>query len=206
MFNWETFEPEEYGRIEEPRFVDLTERSYLTAEGDAAEHTDDANFLRLASAAAQVAKTISGGPDNDIPVSGFKAYVPYPVQAVWTAKDGGGEHFKIWIKQPLFIDEKAFAAAMTKTNFDNFDEDELHFEHLAEGIEIQTINQGPVTLDAPALKRLTDAIKDNGYERVHDNQHREVYIDGLPLDNDKVVLVRLEINSMGKLLPGVVHN
>jgi hypothetical protein len=205
MFNWETFEPAEYSRDEKLSFVDLTKRSYVTAEGDANDHSADPNFLRLATAAAQIAKTISGGPANGIPVSGFKDYVPYPVQAVWTAQ-GNNEHFKIWIKQPLFIDEADFAAAMTQTDFDHFDEDEIHFEHLAEGIEIQTVNRGPLTADAPALQTLTEAIKVNGYKRLHDDQHREVYIDGLPLDEDKVVLVRLAIDPNGQELPGLVHN
>lgn len=205
MFNWETFEPAEYSREEKPSFVALTKRSYVTAEGDADDHSSDPNFLRLAAATARIARTISGGPDKGIPVSGFKKYVPYPVQAVWTAQ-GNNEHFKIWIKQPLFIDEADFAAAMTQIDFDNFDEDEIHFEHLAEGTEIQTINHGAVTADAPAFQVLDEAIKSSDYQRLHADQHREVYIDGLPVDADKVVLVRFEIDPNGRSLPGLVHN
>ncbi|WP_225352819.1 hypothetical protein [Lentilactobacillus parafarraginis] len=115
MFNWETFEPDEYSRGETPSFVDLTERSYITATGHATDHTADESFLSLARAAAAVAKTISGGPETDIPVKNFKGYVPYPVQAVWQPA-GDGEDFKIWIKQPLFIDEAAFNAAIKKTD------------------------------------------------------------------------------------------
>ncbi|MDH5108688.1 hypothetical protein OSJ82_06770, partial [Lentilactobacillus kefiri] len=107
MFNWETFEPSEYSRDPKPSYVDLTTRSYVTAKGHAAKHTDDPDFMRLAKATAKVAKAISGGPDKGIPVEGFKEYRPYPVQAVWTDA-GDGEDFKIWIKQPLFINEKDF--------------------------------------------------------------------------------------------------
>ncbi len=72
MFNWETFEPDEYSRNPEPSYVDLTTRSYVTAEGHATKHTDDSNFLRLAGAAAEVAQTISGGPDKGIRLKASK--------------------------------------------------------------------------------------------------------------------------------------
>lgn len=205
MFNWKTFEPDEYSRDPEPSFVDLTTRSYVTAEGHATKHTDDPDFLRLANAAAEVAKTISGGPQKGIPVEGFKEYVPYPVQAVWT-QAGDGEDFKIWIKQPLFINEKDFDAALTQIDFSDFDLGEIKFEHLAEGIEVQTINTGAVTPESEALKVLGNTIQKQGYKRLHNNQHREVYIDGLPVDASKVVLVRLAIDANGKELPGLVHN
>ncbi|MGF2385034.1 hypothetical protein [Lentilactobacillus otakiensis] len=205
MFNWETFEPDEYSRDPEPSFVDLTTRSYVTAEGHATKHTDDPDFLRLANAAAEVAKTISGGPDKGIPVDGFKEYRPYPVQAVWT-DTGDGEDFKIWIKQPLFINEKDFDAALTQIDFSDFDLGEIKFEHLAEGIEIQTVNTGAVTPESEALKVLTDTIQKQGFTRLHDDQRREVYIDGVPVDSTKLVLVRLAIDANGKQLPGLVHN
>ncbi|MCT3545823.1 hypothetical protein EFR92_10500 [Lentilactobacillus buchneri] len=205
MFNWETFEPDEYSRDKEPSFVDLTTRSYVTAEGHATQHTDDPDFLRLSNAAAEVAKTISGGPGKGIPVEGFKEYRPYPVQAVWT-DTGDGEDFKIWIKQPLFINEKDFDAALTQIDFSDFDLGEIKFEHLAEGIEIQIVNTGAVTPDSEALKALENAIQKEGFTRLHGNEHREVYIDGLPVDSSKVVLVRLAIDANGKELPGLVHN
>ncbi len=205
MFNWETFEVSEYSRDEEPSFVDLTTRSYITAEGHATQHTSDPAFLELAQAAATVAKTVSDGPEAGIPVSGFKAYRPYPVQAVWTQADQG-EDFKIWIKQPLFIDETAFAAAISQADLDSSVAGQLKFEHLAEGIEVQTINHGPVTAGSPALQQLSQVIETNNYQRLHANQHREVYIDGLPLTADKVVLVRLAIDANGQALPEMVHN
>lgn len=205
MFNWETFEPDEYSRNPEPSYVDLTTRSYVTAEGHATKHTDDSNFLRLAGAAAEVAQTISGGPDKGIPVEGFKAYRPYPVQTVWT-KTSDGEDFKIWIKQPLFINEKDFDAALTRTDFSDFNLGEIKFEHLAEGIEIQTANTGTVTPDSEALKVLTDTIQKKGFKRLQDDQHREVYIDGVPIDSGKLILVRLAIDANGQELPGIVHN
>lgn len=205
MFNWETFEPSEYSRDPKPSYVDLTTRSYVTAKGHAAKHTDDPDFMRLAKATAKVAKAISGGPDKGIPVEGFKEYRPYPVQAVWTDA-GDGEDFKIWIKQLLFINEKDFDAALTQIDFSDFDLGEIKFEHLAEGIEIQTINTGTVTPDSGALKVLTDTIQKKGFTRLHDDQHREVYIDGLPVDSSKLVLVRLAIDANGQELPGLVHN
>lgn len=205
MFNWETFEPDEYSRDKEPSFVDLTTRSYVTAEGHATQHTDDPDFIRLANAAAEVAKTISGGPEKGIPVEGFKEYRPYPVQAVWTDTEDG-EDFKIWIKQPLFINEKDFDAALTQIDFSDFDLGEIKFEHLAEGIEIQTINTGAVTSDSEALKTLDNTIQKQGFTRLHGNEHREIYIDGLPVDSSKLVLVRLAIDANGKELPGLVHN
>lgn len=204
MFNWETFEPDEYSRGETPSFVDLTERSYITATGHATDHTADESFLSLARAAAAVAKTISGGPETDIPVKNFKGYVPYPVQAVWQPA-GDGEDFKIWIKQPLFIDEAAFNAAIKKTDLGDISADQIHFEHLAEGIEIQTISNGPVTVDGKAAARLNAAIKVGGFKRLHEDTHREVYIDGLPLTASKQVILRFEIDPNGAVLD-MVHN
>lgn len=77
---------------------------------------------------------------------------------------------------------------------------------MAEGIEVQTINTGAVTPESEALKVLGNTIQKQGYKRLHNNQHREVYIDGLPVDASKVVLVRLAIDANGKELPGLVHN
>ncbi|MDH5108843.1 hypothetical protein OSJ82_07560, partial [Lentilactobacillus kefiri] len=97
-------------------------------------------------------------------------------------------------------------AALTQIDFSDFDLGEIKFEHLAEGIEIQTINTGTVTPDSGALKVLTDTIQKKGFTRLHDDQHREVYIDGLPVDSSKLVLVRLAIDANGQELPGLVHN
>ncbi|KRL62901.1 hypothetical protein FC85_GL001771 [Lentilactobacillus diolivorans DSM 14421] len=206
MFNWETYEPDEYSKSEHAHFVDLTTRSYITAEGHATKHTDDPEFLRLAKAAARIAKTISGGPEEDIPVSGFKAYVPYPVQAVWRKTDDG-EDFKIWIKQPLFIDENAFKAALEKIHFVNTHREELHFEQLAEGIEVQTINHGPIKSEnCQAFQVLNKTIKEGNYKRTRPNEHREVYIDSLPVTPDSLVLIRFAIDLNGQPEPDMVRN
>lgn len=206
MFNWEINEPDEYSKSEHAHFVDLTTRSYITAQGYATKHTDDPEFLRLAKAAARISKTISGGPDKDIPISGFKPYVPYPVQAVWQ-QDEGGERFKIWIKQPLFVDEAAFQAALEKIHFVDTKREELHFEKLAEGLEAQTINHGPVKDDScQAFQVLNKAIQEGGFKRIRENEYREVYIDSLPVTPDSLVLVRFAISLSGQPAPDMVHN
>nr|WP_252893106.1 hypothetical protein [Lentilactobacillus otakiensis] len=63
-----------------------------------------------------------------------------------------------------------------------------------------------MTTESEALKVLTDTIQKQGFTRLHDDQHREVYIDGVPVDSTKLVLVRLAIDANGKQLPGLVHN
>ncbi|MFD1126198.1 hypothetical protein ACFQ22_12630 [Lentilactobacillus raoultii] len=206
MFNWEINEPDEYSKSEHAHFVDLTTRSYITAEGQATKHTDDPEFLRLAKAAARIAKTISDGPDKDIPISGFKPYVPYPIQAVWQKTDQG-ENFKIWIKQPLFVDEDAFKAALEKIHFINTKSEELRFEQLAEGIEAQTINHGPIRDNScQAFQVLNKAIDEGGYQRIKEDEYREVYIDNLPITPDSLVLVRFAIDLNGQPAPDMVHN
>lgn len=205
MFNWEINEPDEYSKSEHAHFVDLTTRSYITAQGQATKHTDDPEFLRIAKAAARIAKTISGGPEEDIPISGFKPYVPYPVQAVWK-RNGDAEDFKIWIKQPLFVDEEAFKAALEKIHFVNTKREELHFEQLAEGIEVQTINHGPIEDGCQAFQVLNKAIQEGDYQRIRKNEHREVYIDSLPVTPDSLVLVRFAIDLNGQPAPDMVHN
>lgn len=111
MFDWETVEPAEYQHDDTPHIVALTTRSYITANGHAYTHTAAATFLTLAKAVQTVAATIANSAALGIEVSGFKAYRPYPLQAVWKP-DSPGEAFKLWLKQPLFIDAAAYSAAI----------------------------------------------------------------------------------------------
>ncbi|KRO16419.1 hypothetical protein [Lacticaseibacillus saniviri] len=187
MFDWRVNEAEEYSRDAQLSFVNLTTRSYLTVSGDAPEQTADSAFLGAAQALEQLATLISQGPEHGIEIGGFKAYHPYPVQAVWS---GGSDaatqtHFKLWLKQPLFINQKIFDAAIKQLNSTL----PIAFEQLAEGVEIQTA--GTNAQRQEALTRLQKGIEARELVRVDPNQHREVYLDGVsPIET---VLYRVEV-------------
>ncbi|WP_427910976.1 hypothetical protein ABUE38_03065 [Pediococcus parvulus] len=187
MFDWEVREPSEYSRKNEISFVKLTRRSYLTASGSAPNQVDDDTFLKSADAVVRLATIISRGSAAGLLVDGFKAYRPYPVQAVWQ-----GDRYKIWLKQPLFIDESVYQQAIKETKYASL----VGFEQLAEGTEIQTISQGKVTPNL--LAKLMRAVQTNGYQILDSARHREVYLDGLPVSADKQVLVRLSLSPTDK--------
>lgn len=119
-FDWREVERDEYSRSEEPSFVKLTTRSYITAMGVAPDRVTDQAFTSLAAAVTQIAERISEGPDAGIDIPNFKAYHPYPLQAVWSGGDKISKRhiFRLWLKQPLFIHEDQFEAALTQLHFE----------------------------------------------------------------------------------------
>ncbi|WP_203651063.1 hypothetical protein [Secundilactobacillus yichangensis] len=193
MFNWETYEPAEYQHSATPSIVELTTRSYITAEGRALQHTNDETFILLAEAVEKVAAIIADSQNIGIEVGGFKTYRPYPLQSVWTL-DGNGEKFKIWLKQPLFIHQDTFDAAKHYANWEKSLSDQIHFEQLAEGTEIQATGHGEIGPQAKTLQALNEAIEDAGYQRTKIDTYRELYLDGLPFSEKSDILFRLAID------------
>lgn len=187
MFDWEVREQAEYSRNSQISFVKLTKRSYLTASGTALKRTEDPIFLAKADAVVKLAKFISEGATAGIMIPGFKEYRPYPVQAVWR-----GDEFKIWLKQPLFIDESIYKKAVSQVELS----EAVDFEQLAEGVEIQTITNGIVT--QKVIDQLQQAVTKSGYQMTDSTSHRELYLDGLPVSDDKQILVRMAITTTGK--------
>ena len=203
MFNWEILEPAEYQRSVVPELVELTTRSYITAEGRTSSHTADDTFLALAAAVEKLAATIADSPNIGIEVDSFKSYRPYPVQAVWIA-DGDDERFKIWLKQPLFIHENIFEAAKKIANLAPALANQIHFEHLTEGTEIQATGHGEAGSQSAALQSLKTAIEQANYQPRNLDTYRELYLDGLPLTDHSDVLFRLEIDpAVGNPKPRV---
>lgn len=193
MFNWETFEPAEYQRSTTPSLVELTTRSYITATGQVQTHTTDDTFVLLAEAVHKIADIIADSQNIGIEVAGFKAYRPYPIQAVWTAS-GTGEGFKIWLKQPLFIHQETFDTAKKYANLESTLSDQIHFEQLAEGTEIQATGHGELGSKAQTLRALNAAIEENGYQRTNLDTYRELYLDGLPFSEKADTLFRLQLD------------
>lgn len=193
MFNWETFEPAEYQRSATPTLVELTTRSYITATGQAQTHTTDDTFVLLAEAVHKIAAIIADSQNIGIEVAGFKEYRPYPVQAVWT-EGGTGETFKIWLKQPLFIHQETFEAAKKYANLEPTLSDEIHFEQLAEGTELQATGHGEIGPKAQTLRALNATIEENGYQRTNLDTYRELYLDGLPFSEKTDTLFRVQID------------
>ncbi|GAW98165.1 hypothetical protein [Secundilactobacillus mixtipabuli] len=205
MFNWETYETAEYQRSEEPTLVELTTRSYITAEGKATQHTADDNFILLAEAVEKVAALIADSQDIGIEVTGFKPYRPYPIQAVWTV-GGTEEQFKIWLKQPLFIHQDIFETAKKYANWEKAISDQIHFEQLAEGTEIQATGHGEIGPHAKTLQALNAAIEEAGFQRAHLDTYRELYLDGLPFSEKSDTLFRLKLDpAVGDPKPKVTN-
>ena len=179
-FDWREVERDEYSRSEEPSFVKLTTRSYITAMGVAPDRVTDQAFTSLAAAVTQIAERISEGPDAGIDIPSFKAYHPYTLQAVWSGGDKISKRhiFRLWLKQPLFIHEDQFEAALTQLHFEPAIAQQLHLEQLAEGFEIQSFNSTPLTDEAPAIARIQTVINRDHLVPKFDDRHREVYLEG----------------------------
>lgn len=196
MFDWERMEPREYQRSAKPSLIKLTTRSYLTATGLAWQHTADKQFLTLANAVRQLAQIIANSPHHGIDVAGFKPYRPYPVQAVWQPADENTdqEQYKIWLKQPLFINESVFLAAKKIVAFDPLITTKIQFEQLTEGTEIQATGNNQVGTNAEVLQDLHAVVDRNGYRLVAPHQYREVYLDGLQSSKSAAILFRLALD------------
>lgn len=195
-FNWEEVEQDEYSRSTTPSFVKLTTRSYITAMGVAPNRLADATFTDLSTAVTAVAKQISEGPNVGIKIPNFKAYRPYPLQAVWSGGDKiSSRHvFRIWLKQPLFIEKAQFTAALAQLDLDPTIAKQLHFEQLAEGFEIQSFSDTPLDDSAAALMRIQTTIADNQLVPKYNDRHREVYVAGYSKTAPVLLRVALDEN------------
>ncbi|EPD11518.1 hypothetical protein Lpp48_03597, partial [Lacticaseibacillus paracasei subsp. paracasei Lpp48] len=144
------------------------------------DRVTDQAFTSLAAAVTQIAERISEGPDAGIDIPNFKAYHPYPLQAVWSGGDKISKRhiFRLWLKQPLFIHEDQFEAALTQLHFEPAIAQQLHLEQLAEGFEIQSFNSTPLTDEAPAIARIQTVINRDHLVPKFDDRHREVYLEG----------------------------
>ncbi|WP_204122418.1 hypothetical protein [Lacticaseibacillus mingshuiensis] len=193
-FDWQQVETREYSRRQETSFVTLTTRGYLTVEGEAPLRTHDPAFLTQALLLETIAARISEGPDAGIPISGFRSYRPYPVQAVWSGGPtiASRQHFQLWLKQPLFVTKKAVGAAITALEMGP-EAKPIQFKQLEEGTEIQISSPETLTDASPAWQTLTAAVQAKNLDLRLPNTHREVYLDGVRKEN---VLVRLAIESV----------
>ncbi|WP_424320854.1 hypothetical protein ACPD8N_00065 [Lacticaseibacillus chiayiensis] len=195
-FDWEEVEQDEYSRSARPSFVKLTTRSYITAMGVAPDRLADATFIDLAAAVTAVAKQISEGPNVGIKIPNFKAYRPYPLQAVWSGGDkiSNRRVFRIWLKQPLFIQKEQFTEAVAQLDFDPAIATQLHFEQLAEGFEIQSFSDTPLDDSIAALTRIQTTIADHQLVPKFNDRHREVYVAGYAPDSPVLLRVALDEN------------
>lgn len=199
QFDWQIAETAEYSHDEVPSFVKLTTRSYLTITGTAPARLAAPEFHAKATLLAAIAARISEGPAVGIMIDRYRSYRPYPVQAVWS---GGSTiatrtQFKLWLKQPLFVNAEHAQAAIAQLDLGDLAA-EVRFEDLAEGTEIQSYSEGPVTDQSEALATLTEAIDHRGLKRLDPTAHREVYLAGF--EPNAPVLLRLAIDpAVGKI-------
>lgn len=202
QFDWQIVETAEYSHDTEPSFVTLTTRSYLTITGHAPNRTRDPEFQAKADVVKAVAAKISKGPGAGIMIDRYRSYRPYPLQAVWSGGDTIDDRhdFKLWVKQPLFVKSEYAKQALTQLNLGELG-DQVAFENLAEGTEIQSFSATPLTNSSQAVQTLTDAVSELGLDQLHQDSHREVYIDGY--GPDVAALLRFEIDpAVGKIDAG----
>lgn len=196
QFDWRNAEAEEYSHDENVSFVNLTTRSYLTITGMAPQKTDDPEFLKLADMLMNISEKISEGPRAGIEIEGYRSYRPYPLQAVWT---GGTEfdqrkEFKLWIKQPLFVHKKFAKQAIDILQLGDLAQN-VQFENLAEGVEIQSFSSQPLRTNDQTFQKIDAEIKERGLERLDLNSHREVYVDGYKKDHAILLRIAIEPNT-----------
>lgn len=193
QFDWQIVETAEYSHDTAPSFVTLTTRSYLTITGQAADRTRDPEFQEKADVVKAVAEKISRGPDAGIMIDRYRSYRPYPLQAVWSGGDTIEDRhtFKLWVKQPLFVKPEYARQALTQLNLGELGE-QVAFENLAEGTEIQSFSATPLTNSNQAVQTLTDAVSQRGLKPLSTDSHREVYIDGY--GPDVAALLRFAID------------
>lgn len=199
QFDWQIAETAEYSHDEVPSFVKLTTRSYLTITGTAPTRLSAPEFPAKATLLAAIAERISEGPEAGIMIDRYRSYRPYPVQAVWSggATIATRTQFKLWVKQPLFVKAEYAQEAITQLDLGDLAE-EVRFEELAEGTEIQSYSEGPLTDQSEALATLTDAIAHRRLKLLNPTAHREVYLAGF--EPTAPALLRLAVDpEVGKI-------
>jgi hypothetical protein len=111
-------------------------------------------------------------------------YGVMPLEGQWWADDNldfldGNKskwHWTVSIMQPDFITPKMFAKAVKKAAEKKKDLplNKLRFEKLKDGLSAQLLHRGPFSEEGPAIKRMHDFIKEQGYALK--GKHREIYL------------------------------
>ncbi|WP_416353824.1 hypothetical protein ACNAN0_03040 [Agrilactobacillus fermenti] len=197
-FDYRMIEQQEYTHETQPSVVVLNERNYITFRGAGKFSVTDPQFMRQVNIMYDLATEIRQAAQMSKQLDWFRDYVPYPLNSFW---DGFGGYL-LMIKQPNFTVPELLTTAKANLAAKYPSEllQQVNFERLAEGTEVQSFNAGPVVPGNDTFQRLDTFIKQHKARRLNQG-HREVYLRQLTLGMqlaDLEILVRYQISASNK--------
>ena len=178
--------------------LEIPPMNYLTIKG--VGNPNEEVFSKKIEALYSVSYGIRMLPKKGITPEGYEEYTVYPLEGFWSlTKAGQAEEtlnkdeltYQIMIRQPEFVTTELVADIIeqTKRKKTNSYLEELQFETISEGLNIQRLHEGSYDTEPETIALMETFIEQEGYRRLSKN-HKEIYLSGrnTPAEKLKTVL------------------
>lgn len=205
---WRKHEKELYvPKKNKPVILDVPSMNYLTIEGIG--NPNEAMFSKKIEALYSVSYGIRMLPKKGITPAGYQEYTVYPLEGFWSlTKEGQAEKtlnkneltYQIMLRQPEFVTAELVADIIeqTKRKKANPYLDELQFETISEGLNIQQLHEGPYDTEPETIVLMENFIEQEGYRRLSKN-HKEIYLSARNTPDEKLkTVLRFKIEKITK--------
>ncbi|MBM6614309.1 GyrI-like domain-containing protein [Desemzia sp. RIT804] len=196
---WRKHEKELYiPKKNKPVILEVPPLNYLTIEGEG--NPNEELFSKKIEALYSVSYGIRMLPKKGITPEGYEEYTVYPLEGFWSLTKAGQAEatlnkdeltYQIMIRQPEFVTAELAADIIEQTKHKKANPylDELRFEKISEGLNIQQLHEGPYDTEPETIALMESFIKEEGYKRLSKN-HKEIYLSGrnTPAEKLKTVL------------------
>ena len=187
-----------------PVIIEVPPMNYLTIEG--VGNPNEEIFSKKIETLYAVSYGIRMLPKKGITPEGYQEYTVYPLEGFWSlTKAGQAEEtlnkneltYQIMIRQPKFVTAELVAEVVeqTKSKKPNLYFDELQFETISEGLNIQQLHEGPYDTEPETIALMESYLAQEGYSRLSKN-HKEIYLSGRNTPDEKLkTVLRVKIGK-----------
>lgn len=185
-YEWRKMDKEIYMPGKKPVEIELPKMKYIVVEGEGDPNTSK-EFQNNIEVLYSLSYTIRMMPKSGFTPAGYYEYVVYPLEAIWSMKDGKdftGENkddfsYKMMIRQPDFVDkeifERAYSSVLEKGKIGKDILDRGVFKEIEEGKAVQVLHIGSFDKEEESFKKIDKYLEENNLKRIGKN-HKEIYL------------------------------
>lgn len=177
--------------------LEVPPMNYLTIEG--VGNPNEEMFSKKIEALYSVSYGIRMLPKKGITPQGYEEYTVYPLEGFWSLTKAGQTEetlnkdeltYQIMIRQPEFVTAELASDTIEQTKHKKLNPylDDLQFETISEGLNIQQLHEGPYDTEPGTVALMESFLEQEGYRRLSKN-HKEIYLSGRNTPDEKLKTV-----------------
>lgn len=198
-YEWKKEEKEFYIPKEKPSCIMVPKWKYFTITGKG--NPNGEAFSDKISVLYSLSYAVRMMPKTGFTPLGYFEYTVYPLEGIWDMSERGKQLdtpdkeeliYKIMIKQPNFVTKDIFERALKTVQKKKPHPllTDVKLEEIEDGPSIQLMHKGSYDTEPYSFEKMTQALKEKGYER-KGSVHREIYLNDARktrVDKQKTVL------------------